>query len=271
MKIRGLLAFAAILLNATDCFANLRPPKIIHHPPSSTLYRLSADPIVVREEMNVECDQHICDVVAKYIIDVENRFSAEVDFMIPGEIDVSVKVGQNSAPVRKKSVPYGKDPREKDAGKDPFFGIFNPLFRASFPLSLEQGQHEILIQYRQPLSQKEFGYGYFSEGYFVGTFQYELWPIKEWKIAPDFALNLFVALKSNSLSWWEQLVDDISVRCSVTTFTPCKNTGGSTSEICRTVENLHASEDLGLLVVKTQMHIPLPDRLSCDIGLEQEP
>ena len=269
MKTSVLLIFVMLLLKTVDSPANLRAPQNISRSPSSALYQLAKDARVLGEDMNVECDWQFCEVSVKYIIEVDRQLSASVDFMIPEEVDVAVKVGKSSVVVQKKSVSYGTDRREKDREVKQYPENFDALFQASFPVSLAQGKHEILINYRQPLSLEEVGYGYFSEGYFVGVFQYELWPLNEWDIAPDFRLDLNVNLKADLLNdWWDSLFNDASVNCFTTTFKQCDSGRGSVDEICRTVKPLDSSEDVGGLAVKHQFRAPLPDRLFCKISPE---
>ena len=268
MKTGILAIFATLLLTSTDSNANLRAPLNIPRSPSSALYQITNDTRVLQEKMTVDCDWQNCDVEVKYLIETNKPISASVDFMIPAEADISVKIGQNPVPVQKKSVPYGKDPREQDREVRQFFDKKNtPLFKASFPLTVRKGQHEILIQYRQPLSQEERGYGYFSKGYYIGVFQYELWPLNEWNVSKDFQLDLNIHLKAEALGdWWDSLFNNAGIDCFTVTFKRCSNEQSSGNQLCKTVKNLAAVKDSNHLEITEQIHAPFPDRLFCQIS-----
>ncbi len=247
------LIFILLLLNSFDSGANLRAPKNISRHPSSTLYPLTRHAKVLREQMNIECDWAFCEVSVKYLIEAQQDISAFADFILPKKTKVSVKVGKNAVAVQKKAIPYGKD----------------PLFKASFPFIVAKGQHEILINYRQSLSQQEVGYGYFSKGYFIGVFQYELWPLNEWQVAPDFNLDLIIKLKAELLgNWWDRLFNQASIYCFTTTFNRCDDEQNIVNEKCKTVTPLKSLEKNNPSIVKINMDAPLPDRLFCKISPE---
>ncbi len=257
-----------LMLISIESSANLRAPLNIPRSPSSALYQLTKDAQVLHEQMTVECDWQICDVAVKYLIETDKPISATVDFMIPNETNVSAKVGQNAVAVQKKSVAYGKDPREQDREVMQFFKEkTNTVFKATFPLAVAKGRHEISINYRQPLAQEEKGYGYFSKGYYVGVFQYELWPLNEWRVSKDFQLDLSV--QSNAAtSWWDSLFSSASINCFTVTFGRCEGSQEAIDNSCKTVKPLASATDSAHLVIKEQIHAPLPDRLFCKISPE---
>lgn len=269
MNIRVLMLFSLLLPISADSLANLRAPINISREPSSALYA-SADAVkVLRENMAVDCDWQVCDVSVKYLIEAAQPVSATVDFMVPQEVEVRATVGTTAVAVHKKSVPYGDDPREKDKEVKQYPEEFDTLFKASFPLEVSTGQHEISIRYSQPLSQEERGYGYFSKGYYVSVFQYELWPLNEWQLAGDFVLNLRVGLKQEALGgWWDGLFNEAAVECFRVTFKRCGDDQSPVDGICRKQQALASSKGSEGLLIESRLAAPLPDRLFCRLSPE---
>ena len=265
MKTRLFVFLIIFLLKTVDVSANLRAPLNISHSPSSNFYHLTNDAEVLQENMTLECDWQFCDVSVDYFVELARPISATVDFIIPKEVTISAKVDKTFVAVQKKSVPFGNDPREKDREIKDFSEKTDGLFKASLPLSVNKGQHQISINYQQPLSQEEVDYGYFSEGYFIGVFQYELWPLNEWKIAADFKFELTVNLKEELLGdWWDSLFSEVNMTCFTVTFTQCEDN----ETMCRTLKPLNASVASSRLQFQKQLKAPLPDRLVCRISPE---
>ncbi len=269
MKTRSLMLFSLLLSVSFQSFANLRAPQNISREPSSALYAPANAVKVLREGMTVDCDWQVCDVSVKYLIEAMQPVSTTVDFMVPQEVEVRATVGAAAVAVQKKSVPYDDDPREKDREVQQYPEVFDALFKASFPLEVATGQHEISIRYSQPLSQEERGYGYFSKGHYVSFFQYELWPLNEWQLAGNFVLDLKVGLKPEVFGdWWDSLFNEASVECFTVTFKRCDEGQGSAGNLCRRQQPLASSKGSEALLIESRLDAPLPDRLFCRLSPE---
>jgi len=67
------------------------------------------------------------------------------------------------------------------------------------------GFNELSFEYQQPLGAKETNYGYFrGEGDMVQSFEYGLWPLREWKRAQNFALDFTATLTRPAPSLWQR-------------------------------------------------------------------
>lgn len=66
----------------------------------------------------------------------------------------------------------------------------NKQWKVGFSGKLSKGRNAIRFSYRQPVSKREIRYGYFVASKWESAVEYELWPLKEWKLAPDFTLHI---------------------------------------------------------------------------------
>ena len=119
--------------------------------------------------------------------------------------------------------------------------------RALFNGRLVEGSNTVNVRYIQPLSILEARYGYFVSSRFVEHFLYILEPLKEWKLAENFALDLKVSTlrKRADRDPWK-LFKRRSISCSLP--------GGEVSR-----EN-------GRVVYRNRVGREFPDFLVCVMG-----
>jgi len=63
---------------------------------------------------------------------------------------------------------------------------------------LHEGGNEIRVRYRQLLGRDELDHGYFKTSKWASMVAYELWPLKEWQLAPDFRLQIEVRAEDDT-------------------------------------------------------------------------
>jgi len=171
--------------------ANLRAPRRLPQDGSSALYGVAAVE-VKREELSFACTRDTCEVTASYTVQADQAQQVELSFIVPGSARVHAKVAGNAVTPRVISA-EALSPRELESLSLDTRSDTQTLHKAVFHAALAAGQNVIEVRYTQRGDGVERGYGYFSEGHFVYQLRYELWPLKEWTLAPDFTLTLHVA------------------------------------------------------------------------------
>lgn len=190
---------ALTLVVCTSASANLRAPRSLIHSPSTALYPPGETLTVHAETLTFVCAES-CRVTAIYDVESKIDQTLSFEFILPVREKVTAKVGSADAAV----VVADAEPLADADNKSDFsirkarFGSSEetaPLFRARFDGKLTTGRSKIAVAYDQPLGGIERDYGYSGDGRFLKEFQYELWPLKEWKLAPGFAITVSLSMK----------------------------------------------------------------------------
>lgn len=250
-----LLTLIVSLLAAAPASANLRAPLELWRSPSSTLYRASSSLVAKGEDLRFTCSERACAVDATYHVEAARAARLSLEFICPGRNTLAVQVGARLlAPVRVKSVPLTAADKKKVAagmGGRALGGL--ELHKARFEADVVQGKNRIRIRYTQQLSSMERGHSYSSNGRFVRHLQYELWPLKGWKLDPKFSLKLQVKLRRQAPSWWARTFGKV-------TSMACGKRGQGSAIIARPVQQGP------YLVLAARLGSNFPDRLTCEFG-----
>ena len=249
------LILSTLMLWAGPAAANLRAPREVHQSPSSTIYRTTGPLVVKGEDLSFVCSRQSCMVTAVYRVQAPRATSLPLEFICPGKNTLKVKVGSSKlAPAKVTSAPLSAAERKRvEAGMGGFGRHRSRLHKARFQVDLRPGLNHLRISYLQRLSALERDYGYFKDGRFMHRLQYELWPLKGWKLDPEFKLRLKVKLKRQAPSWWKRTFG------TVTSLACVKQGKGKAITVKPTQQGGH-------LVLAATMGANFPDRLTCRIG-----
>jgi hypothetical protein len=246
----AVLLIAALLLPAS-ARANLRAPVEVHRSPSSSLYRAGAALVVKGEDLRFNCGRQTCAVQAVYHVRAHAAVKVPLEFICPGKNTLTVKVGAAPATVTSVALPAAE--RKKIEAGMGFSRTRPDLHKARFVAQLRAGANRIQISYAQKLSALERDYGYFKKGRFVHRLQYELWPLKGWKLAPDFRLDLQVKLLRKAPSWWTRTFGTVKAMT-------CGKQGKGKAITVK------PKQQGAYLVLAARMGKEFPDRLTCRFG-----
>jgi hypothetical protein len=256
-----IVVIAAALLAPALAAANLRAPGHVPHSPSSALRAPAGGLTVAGEELTCACAER-CAVTAVYAVTAAKEARLAFEFILPVKEQVAVRVGRAGAVVR---VGPAEPLNEREAaglaaaGARSFRGDRVPLYRARFEATLAAGANRIVVTYDQPLGAFERDHGYFKKGRWVQTFQYEVWPLKEWKLAPGFTAKVTVTMPRPAPGWWKRTFGKVrSIACH-------GHAGGKDAPLAgarltQRGRTLEYRADLGAAT--------LPDRLVCNLGDE---
>jgi hypothetical protein len=200
-----------IVLVSQPAYTNIRAPRTEPSMPSSAPGPPSGDlqTTVLHEDLGFRCQNQTCRVTAAYTIHADRAAKVHLDFMLPAEAPVSVRIGQSPATVVvAKSDSLLKD-LDKRFGFHQYFFLpdsfpLPPLYRATATLSLVAGRNKVTFEYVQPLASIEADYGYFKKGRKVRKIFYLLWPLKEWRRGRDFKIDLTIEIERPAPSWWQR-------------------------------------------------------------------
>ena len=125
--------------------------------------------------------------------------------MLPIETHVTARIGAVSVSPVVTPIP---DKTGRDYLKKHYIvsddGVIPPLYMAKAWVDLVTGSNQIIFEYDQPLAAREIGYGYFSDGRMLPEFRYMLWPLKEWRRAKGFAIDVRIEVGRQPPSWWRR-------------------------------------------------------------------
>jgi hypothetical protein len=88
-------------------------------------------------------------------------------------------------------------------------GPFKALHRSAFTGRLQAGENRLRVTYTQGFGLYWIPYGYFKDPAYLRVFPYELWPLKGWALAPDFELEVKVALVTPRAGVWSRLFGQV--------------------------------------------------------------
>ena len=227
--IRMRFLFSLLLLLPAALPANLRAPWQIQTFPAFSLLPGSkiGGLTVLGETLEFQCgslyegepdldrlQKSACKVKAAYRISSERPADAGLEFVGPSAEGFTALVnGKPSAPAV-SAIPMQKENAAK-YGSYPVCRFCSSedvsLFAVRFRASLGAGENTIIVSYTQPLSSDEVSYGYFKDSRWAQGFDYELWPLKEWKLAPDFRMH--VRITSPRPGFWARMFEDHPWKC----------------------------------------------------------
>lgn len=207
---RSLMVCLAGVVLCAPALANLRAPIIVQYRASSVVATASTGLVVEGEQLffylgkpysgnarDLPHEPRQASVEAVYSIRAEAGVEALFEFIMadaPGRVEVSI----NARPVQYAEV----RPVERVVGSGPYEGRRLPpeAAQVSFLGELQAGSNEIRVRYSQPLGRDEIEYGYFKTSEWASTVAYELWPLHEWKLAPDFRMQIEVSAEDDTFS-----------------------------------------------------------------------
>jgi hypothetical protein len=235
--------------------ANIRAPIFEPRPPSSAarpVTKPNDQLTVLNEALTFRCSDTACDVEARYRILASAPLAAELAFVSPQAEPLAVRVGTAAATVA--VTPVAPEPVEEPSLHWEARELAErhlTAVEARFSAIFAAGENVVTVSYQQPLGREEHGHSYFSKGRFVQLFRYELWPLREWKRAPDFRIDGDVAIRRPAPSWFKRV------------FSTPRGLGCKGSEPLRSASVQQRGEELHF---QFQVTDPIPRRLWCKIG-----
>lgn len=183
-------------------FANMRAPMSVFEFPSSALENAqqtknkSKSHLEVQyEALKINCDPHQCTIDAVYYVTAQKNEQLIFTFILPAQAKIDATV--NESPVESALSPLSETSKYRELINQRSHYQLTPssdkIYQAKFLGSVKEGNNVIAVRYVQPLSIIEARYGYFVKSRFVSEFVYILGPLKEWKKAANFKINLEVS------------------------------------------------------------------------------
>lgn len=178
--------------------ANMRGPRVFINKGMEDIRSNDFDLTVLKEELNFDADepytpsnlsttgQHVR-VSAKYTIYAEQNSVYTFNFVSAKPAKAKAFINNQSIDI-KRIVPENYAERRINSGK----------FQTMFKGEIKEGVNTIQVSYSQKMSYFETGHGYFSDGDFKTSFEYHLYPLKEWTLDPDFVLTVKVSFKDDT-------------------------------------------------------------------------
>lgn len=205
-KWRSALALAVCLSASAPAGANLRAPIYEVVPASTALKSAAPDLIVEGEHLSFTLgrpysgsesadwrDLRQAEIEAVYQVRASAPGAAPVSFefvmaSMPSAVEVLVNGKAVPAPQpTPKPIEQGRTREPEDA-----------LVSVHFEGVLHEGANELRVRYRQTLAKYEMRYGYFTSSTWASAVEYELWPLHEWPLAPDFRLQVEVSFADDT-------------------------------------------------------------------------
>lgn len=197
---KKVLPFVLLLLSMSFLSANMRAPYMRTNSPSRTLTQKTPAPLTVKsEDISFECEapyegdvsavsqqKRFAQVNAVYHVEAAKAFGCRFEFLMPDNAAVTAVINGKTCTTEISILDKGDSPDGWSVRID------RTLFMASFGGTMAQGKNTIRVNYRQPVGVTETHYGYFTKSRYASGFGYELWPLKGWKLAGDFTLNVDV-------------------------------------------------------------------------------
>jgi hypothetical protein len=238
--------------------ANLRGPHRVRTAPSSAVRGREENLLVLRETLSFACGGDECRVVAHYSVHAPEPVQTDLQFILPEQPAgnaVRARMGGKTLVAAVETTTL--DPEEKKQILDVEYRV--PLFRARFDAAFRPGTNEIEVEYVQPLGIDEVDYGYFHKGTFVKRWDYEVWPLKEWKRAPGFAIEVTVSVPRKPPTRWQRWFGTIeSIACEGDGHGHSGNLAGSLRQIAT-----------DRLEYRARIAAAIPDHLRCAWGDEK--
>lgn len=194
-----------LFLLSTPVIANLRAPWQITPFPSFALLG-GKSLVVVAEDLEFDCpdlyksepdidllQKAACKVSATYRVIAKADAVVGLEFIGPSTDSMAANVNGKASELVTSSIPLTRKQAEA-YGMYPvcrFCSVESlPLKSGRFRAALKKGENTINVTYVQQLALREVSYGYFQDSKWSQGFDYEIWPLSEWEIAPDFKMHI---------------------------------------------------------------------------------
>jgi hypothetical protein len=193
------------LLQQNEAQGNIRGPRIVPWMPSTAASAVN-NLTVRHEDLSFSCDSSQCKVVATYFVRSRQPYDVELRFIIPVPALATARVGNAAGRVSVIQAPAKETTLEKNIFFDYREYDRPPCYQATVTAPISVGENTLTFEYLQPLGAFERGYGYFfpREGRMVQEFAYGLWPLREWRRAPDFKIHLTVTIPRMPPTRWQR-------------------------------------------------------------------
>lgn len=254
---KGPLVLAIMMMLTTYSMANLRAPMRDWQPPSSVLKAPQVDSAnkendslpsleVLQETLKINCDHYQCQVNAAYHVNAKETEALKFEFILPIDTKVTTTINTVEAITNVTMDDVYHFQEDEVSSMSRFENSFQ-VFKADFSGTLQKGDNIIEVNYIQPLSILEVDYGYFISSRFVENFIYILAPLKEWKLADNFALNVEVSTvkKRPDRDPWS-LFKSRAINCSLT--------------------NGKTTKENGKVIYRNKLTKEFPNNLICTMG-----
>jgi len=193
--------------------ANSRAPMNIDAAKTGNLKKPISGVEVQKEVLNINCEKNLCTISANYKFFSKKSHNAELQFIAPQNDSIKVKTNGSFVPV--KIEPFMFDRRNTYY---PIKG--DKLIQGVFEMHIKKGENSLNVHYQQYMGAMEEG----RSGDFYFYITYELWPLKQWKLSPNFKMYIKV-------SWLR--IENLFESIFKTQLAKCKNKYGP----IRSIEN----------------------------------
>jgi hypothetical protein len=208
--------------------ANIRAPRSVVFPASSALEapRQSSDLVVSEESLSFSLAPYteeipftdskpgFASVRAIYTIEAERQGQYELSFVMPDATPATVALNDFEIPASSPT-PLAR-PGE----------AHRKTWESRFQVSLAPGRNVITVNYRQPVSAYEWNVGYFRHPKWHSLIHYELWPLKEWRLAANFRLHVDISVEDDT-GWFSRLFSGPRWKISACEQTGDEHSGGN--------------------------------------------
>lgn len=192
------IAFFSLCILPAASYANLRAPVHIDRGSTGLKSENGGSLKILGETLEFQCPEsyagkpdfelfavRACQARVRYRISAASAEHVKLEFIFSGFGNVAWRLRDKLTTTEPRPI---KITGRKICSSCP--DSMKNLLSASEVISLEQGENELEISYRQALSYDERGHGYFSDGKWTQGFSYELWPIAEWQWAEKASAEL---------------------------------------------------------------------------------
>jgi hypothetical protein len=193
------------LFISADARANLRAPRVVPALPSTAPSTVSTALEVQHESLMFRCGSDSCSVRAVYAVRASAAERVELRFVVPVPARVTARFGNASGTLTLVEKPALRTELSGNVQLEFFGEPAPPAYEATVVGDVALGFNELSFEYQQPLGAQETNYGYFrGEGDMVQSFEYGLWPLREWKRAEHFALDFTATLDRPAPNLWQR-------------------------------------------------------------------
>lgn len=149
---------------------------------------------VIKEDLQFDCNNNICNVSAVYFILSQNILTTQLNFIAPlrgSKPDISIGGRHISIDKTEQLANTIKSP-----GNDQFQYQYRYENRYAFSVKFQSGLNILKVNYQQAMSMytaSSFGIYPFLSRKYNYHFAYYLYPLKSWRLSPDFKLSIKVS------------------------------------------------------------------------------
>lgn len=189
--------FILLALICSNSYANMRAPMgYLNHGMEEIRTDQTGLLTVIKEDLHFEAgypflssvkkaNEQKVRVNAKYIIFSEKESNYTFEFVSGKASDIEILVNKDKTDVKQLA---SKIESEYEMG----------IYQLEFTSKINKGFNTIEASYVQKMSYIEYGYGYFFDGEFSTYLDYYLYPLKEWRLGPNFTLNISASFKDDT-------------------------------------------------------------------------